>query len=74
MRERCDGLRLALETLLCVRIPGRRGWQDLDCHLAVKARIARAIHLAHPASADQRQDLYGPSVVPAASAICSRPL
>ena len=32
------------------------GRQDLDRHIAPQLRIARAIHLAHPARAEQRDD------------------
>ena len=36
------------------------GRQYLDGHLAVQTRIARAIDLAHPAGADESEDLVRP--------------
>src|SRR4029453_7141665 len=34
--------------------------QNLDGYLAVETRIARSIHLAHSACADEREDFVGP--------------
>ena len=44
---------------------GRR--KHLDRHLAAQPRVARPVDLAHAARAERREDLVGPSVVPAES-------
>src|SRR5207302_9232032 len=53
------GLRLLLEPAEALRVLRKRRRQHLDRHLAPEARIARAIHLAHPTGAEGRQDLVG---------------
>jgi hypothetical protein len=40
----------------------RRG-QHLECDLAMEPRVARAIHLAHAARAERRDDFVGPELV-----------
>ena len=36
------------------------GGQDLDRHHALEARVPGPVHFAHPASAEQRENLVGP--------------
>jgi hypothetical protein len=57
MVERGEQLRLALETRDPFGIGRERVGQDFQRHVATEARIARAIHLAHPAFAKLREDL-----------------
>ena len=57
MIERGNGLGLAFEPFECL---GRcAGGKDLDRDLPIEACIARAIHLAHPACSQRREDLIG---------------
>ncbi len=49
---------LANETLHSVAVVGEFRRQDLEGDVAAKRRILHQIHLAHPAFADWRQDLY----------------
>ncbi len=51
--ERRDGLGLALEAGAELRVTREFRCEHLDGHLAVKARIARPIHLAHAPGADR---------------------
>jgi hypothetical protein len=54
-----DRLRLALEARAARGIR-REGWrQDFDRDEALEARVARLVHLAHPARAEARDDLVG---------------
>ena len=55
-RER---LRFTLKASDTFGIVGERLGQDLDRDVAIEPRIARAIHLAHPAHADLGRDLVG---------------
>ena len=48
-RERAS---LAHESRESVGVLREDLWQDLDCDIATKSRIARAIHLAHAAQTD----------------------
>ena len=48
MRERGDGLGLALEARERVGVRGQLRGEDLDGDLAVELRVARAVDLAHP--------------------------
>ena len=57
MIERREHLRLAAEAREALGIVGNGGEQDLDRDLAIQLRIARAIHLAHAAGAQQGDDL-----------------
>src|SRR5207244_664239 len=57
MVERGQGLRLALEARGAAGIVAQRVGQCLDRDVAVQARIAGAIHLAHAARADLGDDL-----------------
>ncbi len=52
-----DGLRLALEPLLQIRIGGDVLGQDLDGNGAVQAGAASFVDLAHAASAEEGFDL-----------------
>ena len=54
MLEGRDSSRFAFEAHLQIRIRRELRGQDLDSDVAIQPRIARAIHLAHAASADRR--------------------
>ena len=69
MRQRGDGLRLALESGEAFGIGGDRSRQDLDRDVAIEARVAGAIHLAHTAGAERLQDLVAAEAVPAGRAM-----
>ena len=53
--ERRDGERLARESLAAIGIGGGDVGQDLQRDIALEPRIARAVHLAHPARAERAQ-------------------
>ena len=55
-------LRFALEARQAIRVARERIRQDLDRDVAIEPRVARAVHLAHPARAQQRQDFELPDV------------
>ena len=55
--ERREGSGLTLETQEPFGVVRDVTGQHLESHVAVKSRIARAIHLAHPAGTEQRDDL-----------------
>ena len=57
VRQRGDGLRLALEARQRVGVLRAVGRQDLDRHLAPEPRVPRPVHLSHPARAERRHDL-----------------
>src|SRR5207249_1947331 len=59
MIELCQDLRFALEArhALGILSEGRR--EHLDRHVAIQARVPRAIDLAHAARAERREDLVG---------------
>ena len=57
MRQRRDGLRLALEARVDVRIERDRLGKHLDRDVAVELAVACAIDLAHAARADLTEDL-----------------
>ena len=57
MVQRGERLRLAFEARQTIRIGGKQLRQDLQRHVAVQARIARAIDLAHPAGAEHGLNL-----------------
>jgi hypothetical protein len=57
VRERGHRLRLPLEPRERVGIGGDAFGEDLDRHLAVQARVARAVDLAHAAGAEGSQNL-----------------
>ena len=64
VREGGDRLRLALEAPERVGILGEVPRQDLDRHLALELRVARAEDDAHPALAELRDDLVGSEAAP----------
>ncbi len=53
-----DGARLALDAV-CETLGG-----NLDRHIAVRAGVARLVHLAHAAGADQLQDFIRATRIP----------
>jgi hypothetical protein len=55
-----DGPRLALEASLALRVLCEGRGEDLDGDGAVEAGVSPAPDLAHPASADRRDELVGP--------------
>ena len=57
--ERRDRARFTVETVAQRRVGGELRRQDFDCDAAIKARVARAIHLAHAARPDERHDFIG---------------
>src|SRR5262249_11674978 len=57
MIERCQQLRLSLETRSTIRVGGQRIRQQLQRHIATQLRIACAIALSHAAFAEQSRDL-----------------
>ena len=59
MRERGDGLRLALEPSESIRIAGDGRRHDFDGDLAPEFGIASAVDLAHAAGADGAQHIVG---------------
>ena len=59
MVERSEELRLALEAGEAVWIGSEEFGQDLQRDVAIQTRVPRAIHLAHPARADQGGDFVG---------------
>ena len=65
MIQRREKARLSFESRQPLGVDGERRRQNLDRDLAAQPRIARSIHLAHPAGADGGEDLYGPSRAPA---------
>ena len=64
MIELRDRLRFALESQLEVRAVGQLRRQNLDCHLTIEPCVASAVHVAHPARADRREDLVRPEPSP----------
>jgi hypothetical protein len=57
MVERSDRARLLLEPPQALGIARNVGRQHLDGHIATETQIARAVDLAHPASAERRENL-----------------
>ena len=56
MVQRRNRAGLLLEATDAVGVRGQILWQHLDGDVAIKACVARAIHLAHPAAAEERDD------------------
>ena len=54
MIQRGEHPRLALEARQPIRVARERARQDLDRDVATELRVARAVHLAHAARAEQR--------------------
>jgi len=56
MRECGRGSRFALEAETRIRIGGVAFEQELDGDIAAKARVVGAVHFAHPAASEERED------------------
>src|SRR5207249_3320261 len=56
MVELACGARFLLEASQTVGVLGEGFWQDLDGDLATQPGVPRAVHLAHPARAQRRED------------------
>ncbi len=59
MIQRSRGARFLLETPQAVGIGGENGWQNFDCDIAPKLRIAGAIHFTHPTRTNGSGDFIG---------------
>ena len=70
MRERGDCLRLALEAREAFGVRDKSSGQHLDRDVAIELRVAGAIHLAHAAGAERRQDFVGPEPGAGVRGIC----
>jgi hypothetical protein len=57
MIQRRNRARFVHESPQAIGVGGKWLWKDLDRDVAAEARIARAIDLAHAASAKRRQNL-----------------
>ena len=57
--EACYRPRFSLETLFQLGLVGQMRAQSLEGNNAVQPRVVRFIHLAHPASAKQREHFVG---------------
>ena len=57
MVQRGDGARFSLKALTQLRVRCHLGGEHLDRNHPVEPRVARAIHLAHPARAEGGNDL-----------------
>jgi hypothetical protein len=62
MVQRGEHFRLALKPRQPIRIAGERGGQDLERHLALQARVARAIDLPHASGTEGGHDFIGADV------------
>jgi hypothetical protein len=60
MAERGERLRLAGEAGEAIRVTREDLGKDFDCDVAVERGISRAVHLAHPAHADERLEYVRP--------------
>ena len=60
--QHAGGPRFLLEALEPVRVLRESRGQNLDRHVAPKARILRPVDLPHPPSPDRRQDLVRPEL------------
>ena len=58
--ERGEHLRFALEPGHALRVFGESLGQNFQRHLAPQLRITRAIHFAHPARPQRREDFVRP--------------
>jgi hypothetical protein len=59
MIQRREHACFALEPRQPVRIVNDRVGQDLDCDVALEARVERAVDLAHPTGAERADDFVG---------------
>ena len=57
--ERGDAPRLTLESIPGLRCDADLCRQDLDCHRAIEARVARLVDFAHAARSNRGQNLVG---------------
>ena len=57
MVQRSDRTRFLLESVEAIGVGRERRWQHLDRDLAPQSRITSAVHLAHAARADRRENL-----------------
>ena len=64
MRQRGDGLRLALEARERVGARAQLRGQDLDGDVAIELGVAGAIDLAHSACPERRENLVGAETHP----------
>ena len=71
MVERGEHLRLALEARQAIGVAGHGLGQHLDGDVALQAGIAGAIHLAHPAFAQFRDDLVCTEVLAHDHMVCA---
>ena len=56
MIQRGEEVCLTLKARKSLRVSGKRLREELQCDVAAKLRIARAIHVAHPTLADLGED------------------
>ena len=68
MGERRHGLRLALEADARLAVVGEVRWQYFDRDFTLEARVACAIHFAHPACAERGDERVVTECVPAIQA------
>src|SRR5262245_27081947 len=54
--ERCEQLRLALESREAIRIEGEDSGQHFQRDVSIEPRVARSIDFAHPAGTDGSDD------------------
>ncbi len=59
-----DSARFTLELIARLHICGHRRRDHLDSDGAVRTRVARLVHFAHPAGADPRRELIRPDAAP----------
>ena len=59
-----DRLRFALEALEAGGVGGHVGVKNLEGHVAIEARVAGAVHLAHSAFAQLVEDAIGSRISP----------
>src|SRR5438045_511707 len=69
MVQRREELCFALKPRQPIHVLRKALGQDFERDLALQPRVARAIHLAHPAGAKRGESLIRPSRVPARSDI-----
>ena len=59
MIERREDLRFTGKARESLRVRSEELGQDFDCHVAIELGVARAIHLAHAAGAEDGEDCVG---------------
>ena len=70
--ERGEDLRLALEAGEALGVVGEGLGQQLEGDLAAELRVGGAVHLAHPARAERREDLVASQATTGCQAQCAR--